>query len=227
MVVLGVVEGPGRGDLGRDLALARARERVAVAAGRQVGGLGLLLADRVDGGAVLGADVVALAHALRRVVDLPERLEEIVVGDLGGVERDQDGLRVAGAAGADLVVGRVRRRPTLVADGRRVHAGQRPEGTLGAPEAAEAEVGDLDPLRERRGQRGAQNRVDGGHRHRGVATRQRVLGAGQGRLVAGREEHLHHRICRVAERYAALGRRTLTLSRPLGEVAEWLKALPC
>ena len=84
-------------------------------------------------------DVVALAHALRRVVVLPERLEELLVGDPRRVERDLDDLGVAGPAGADLLVGRVRRVAAGVADGRGHDAGELPEVLLVAPEAAEAE----------------------------------------------------------------------------------------
>ena len=56
-----------------------------------------------------GCHVVALAHALRRVVALPEDLQQLAVGDLLGVEHHQHDLAVTGAAGADLLVGRVRR----------------------------------------------------------------------------------------------------------------------
>src|SRR5262245_38022807 len=74
VVRLGVVEAAERLDLGRDLPLAGARQlgRVAVA-GRLHGGA-LRPRREVDRGAVLGAVVVALAHALGRVVALPERL---------------------------------------------------------------------------------------------------------------------------------------------------------
>ena len=49
----------------------------------------LLIRGVVDARAVLRADVVALAHALGRVVLLEERLQQVGVGDLLGVERDQ------------------------------------------------------------------------------------------------------------------------------------------
>src|SRR5438270_7141343 len=64
VVVLGVVERPGVGDLGRDLAQAALVQRRPVALARAARGFGLRGRCRVDGRAVLGPDVVALAHAL-------------------------------------------------------------------------------------------------------------------------------------------------------------------
>ena len=70
-----------------------------------------------DGRAVLGADVGPLAVRGGRVVDRPEDVEELVVGDLLGVVVDLDDLGVAGPAGADVAIGRVGERPARVADG--------------------------------------------------------------------------------------------------------------
>src|SRR3954471_10885941 len=78
----------GRPDLGGDVTEAPARELVAVDLGQLAGDLLLLGRRVVDRGAVLGADVIALAVALGRVVDLEERLDEVGVGDLLGVEHD-------------------------------------------------------------------------------------------------------------------------------------------
>src|ERR671911_717708 len=74
VVVLGVVERPGLGDLGRDVAEAGAAELLLVGLLRDDRGVALSLARRVERRPVLGADVVALAHALGRVVVLPEEL---------------------------------------------------------------------------------------------------------------------------------------------------------
>lgn len=54
----------------------------------------LLLVVEVDGRAVLGPRVRALAVERRRVVRAVEELEELAVGDLGGVECDLRGLGV-------------------------------------------------------------------------------------------------------------------------------------
>ena len=56
-------------------------ELLAVDVGQVAGDLLLLGRGEVDRRAVLGADVVALAEALGRVVDLEERLDQVGVGD--------------------------------------------------------------------------------------------------------------------------------------------------
>ena len=141
MVVLGVVERvvAAIDDLGRDRAVALGRQLLLVHRLRGLGGGSLLVVGDEDDRAVAGADVVALAHALGRVVGLPEGLEQLLVGDPRRVVGDEDDLGVTGPAGADLLVGRVRRVATGVADGRRHDARELPEILLVAPEAAEAE----------------------------------------------------------------------------------------
>src|SRR5262245_9889814 len=68
VVVLGEIE-LGRGqDLGRDRPEAARGERLLVSCLRRLGRAALLLGIIVDAGAILGADVIPLAHALRRVV---------------------------------------------------------------------------------------------------------------------------------------------------------------
>ena len=136
MVVLGVVEVRRRQDLGRDLAAAGGGQRGLVALGRGGGGGGLRVGRRVDPGAVLGADVVALAHALRRVVGLPEAREQVLEGDLRRAVDDEHDLVVAGPRGADLLVGRVRRQARGVADGGRVDAGRLPEDAARRPRSS-------------------------------------------------------------------------------------------
>src|SRR6202012_710601 len=102
-----------------------------------------------DRGAVLRTCVVALAHALSRVVALPEQLEHVLERRLLGVESDEHCLGVARTPAADLLVGRVRREAAGVADCGRVNARRLPEDALGAPEAAHAEDRGLDAVGER------------------------------------------------------------------------------
>ncbi len=185
MVVLGRVERAGcRGqDLGGDLAVAGVREDLLVGGPGRLGSGLLGVGVGVDRRAVLGADVVALAEALGGVVRLPEHLEQVRVRDLGGVVHDPHRLGVAGHAGAHLLVRRVRRGAALVADERRPDALGLPEAALGAPEAAEREVGDLGALRV-----GA---LEGGAQH-GVPLRdgeRQLVPAGEG-FLAGREARL-------------------------------------
>src|SRR5882724_11592022 len=72
VVVLRVVEGRLRGDLGRDRAVTGLAERGLERLARLLRGLTLRRRRGVDRAAVLRADVVPLAHALGRVMALPE-----------------------------------------------------------------------------------------------------------------------------------------------------------
>src|SRR6185503_19440342 len=100
----------------------------------RLGAFALIFGGDVDRGSVLRADVVALAHALRRVMALPEDLEHLFVRRLLPVEGDEHDLGVTGRAGADLLVRRVARVAAGVAGRGRVHAVRLPEHALRAPE---------------------------------------------------------------------------------------------
>src|SRR5580693_9879159 len=90
VIVLGAVERPGGGDLGH--------HRLAMAAGgfelrlRRARGLLLGGIEEEDRGAVLGPPVRTLAVELGGVVVVPEGLEQLIVGDPGGIEPNLDGL---------------------------------------------------------------------------------------------------------------------------------------
>ena len=202
VVLLGVVEGRGRLDLGRDRLVAGRPQVLVVGGQRHLRGLLLGVVGEVDARAVLGADVVALAHPLGRVVLLEEDLEQVGVGDLLRVEGDHHRLGVAGPAAADLLVGRVRRGPVHVADRGRVDAVEVPEEPLRAPEAAEGEVGDLDPVRERRLQRRVEHGVALGDLEGGLAAaRQRLLGGGHARLLGLHRRHQLSESVHLHQRY--------------------------
>src|ERR1700722_18312378 len=113
----------------------------------------------VDRRAVLRADVVALPHALRRVMVLPEGAEQIVVRHARRVEHDTNDLRVTRATGANLTVRRVGRAAAGVADVGRDDAGELPELFLRAPEAAHRERGRLRSGGEGALERGAEDLV--------------------------------------------------------------------
>src|SRR5262249_46202196 len=117
VVGLRVVERPRLGDLRRDLAVTGARELRLEELTRCLGRRPLRVPRRVDRRAVLRADVVALAHALRRMVVLPEEPKDLLVARLRGIEHDEYRLGMAGAARADLVVGGVLGVAARVADG--------------------------------------------------------------------------------------------------------------
>ena len=57
-----------------------------------------------DGGAVLGADIVALAVEGGGIVDGEEDVQQVGVRDAGRVEGDLHDLGMTGATGADLLV---------------------------------------------------------------------------------------------------------------------------
>src|SRR5947209_1944358 len=80
-------------------------------------------------------DVIALPHALRRIVVLPEDLQQLPVADHLRIEHDEHDLVVPGHARADLAVRRVRCMTAGVPDRGAVDAAKLPEFPLGAPEA--------------------------------------------------------------------------------------------
>src|SRR5215207_5025797 len=96
VVVLGKVELGRRQNLGRDRTVTGLGERLLVLAARPFRRLPLRLVVVVNAGAVLRADVVALPHALRRVVALPEHLQQVLVGHLLRVEDHEHHFVVAG-----------------------------------------------------------------------------------------------------------------------------------
>src|SRR5471032_618412 len=139
VITLSVVEHRRVEDLGRDLAHAAAREFLLEDRLRGLGLALLLGREGVNAGAILRADIVALAHALGRIVVLPEGLEQRLVGGLRRVEPHLHHLVVAGVARADFLVGRVGRETASIADGGRVDARRLPELALSPPEAAQPE----------------------------------------------------------------------------------------
>ena len=106
VVVLGRIEGPELGDLGRD---RRREPRLSAVPGGGRGGT-LLVGVREDRAPVLGPAVGTLAVHLRGVVHRPEDLEQLLVAHDRRVEGHLDDLGVPGGAGADLPVARVRAR---------------------------------------------------------------------------------------------------------------------
>ena len=133
MLGLGLPERARLRHLGDHLARPEAR-RVDVG-DRVLGDPLLLLVEVEDRRAVGGADVVALAVAGGRVVDLEEELQQVAVARPGRVEDDLDRLGVAGV----VAVGRVGVLAAGVADPGRDDAGLLADEVLHAPEAATCE----------------------------------------------------------------------------------------
>src|SRR5690606_16275929 len=116
----------------------------ALELGDRLLGDALLVGRRVeDRRPVLCADVGALTVEGRRVVDREEDVEQIAIGDYGGIELYADDRPVAGAAAANLVVRRLLDVPARVAGFDGVNAAQVVEHGLQAPEAAAGENGGL------------------------------------------------------------------------------------
>ena len=194
-------------------------------------------AREIDGRAVLRADIIALAHALGRVMALKEQFHEVRESDFGGVEDDLDDLGMAGAAGADFFIGRVRGDAASIADTGQPDALGLPEDALGAPEAAEAEDGGLVSGRGVRLDRAAVDEMGRGGRDRPGAAGQGGVTGRQGSGLAGEEHRLgipccdrrygHERPKRQSQ--ACEGPRHPLSARPsppaaYGEVAEWSMA---
>src|SRR5204862_5540 len=114
-------------DLGGDPAEARLRQHALIGVARRFRERPLLGRGDVDSRAVLRADVVPLAHPLRRVVALPEHAEQSLVAHERRVEDDAHDLVVPRETRADLLVVRVRRVAGRVAGRRREDAALRPE----------------------------------------------------------------------------------------------------
>src|SRR5690554_3886960 len=99
VVLFGEVERTGLLDLGDDGSCESAGPGQGQA--RCDGGPVVCFVVDEDSGAVLAADVGALAVGGGRVVNTPENVEQLFVGDLLRVESDADCFCVAGSVGAD------------------------------------------------------------------------------------------------------------------------------
>src|SRR3954467_14520665 len=182
-MALGEIE-IGRGqDLGGDETVTRLRQRLLELLLRMLRRLALLFVEEVDPQSILRADVVPLPHALRPIVALPERLQQLVIRDLLRIEHHEHDLVVPGQPGADFPIRRVLGVAARVSGRSRVDAWQLPELLLGAPETAEPEHRTFHPLRIGTGDRRVlQYVVCRRHRH--------LLGAPLQRLVARRHLQL-------------------------------------
>src|SRR5260370_9603735 len=136
MIVLGEIEFAGWRDLRGDGAQTLCRQRLLIGRSGCIGDSALRVADGIDRGTILGANVVALTHALRRVVTFPKRLQELLVRDFLRIESHQHRFGMTGAARTDLLVSGVFGTTAGVAHGGSIDtvAAGFPEFTLRAPE---------------------------------------------------------------------------------------------
>src|SRR5215469_18307378 len=115
-----------------------------------------------DRRAVLAADIEALPVAGGRIVDPPERLEQLRVADLGRVEPHLYRLGVAGAAPADPLVAGVGNMLAGIADNGLQDPVDLAEGRLDTPEASCGEGRALGPIRAVALERLRRRRAGGG-----------------------------------------------------------------
>src|SRR5690606_25856330 len=138
----------------------------------------------INCGAIGCANIVALAHALRRVMALPEHLEKIPIAYHFRVEHDHDRLGMTGQSSACFRVGRIGCYAALIPCRSEPHTRNLPEQALDAPETAHAEIGDIQSFRKRPAQRTARYEM---RRCRGNlcgSARQSILRQGQVDLLA-------------------------------------------
>src|SRR5579863_4356100 len=102
VIVLGEIKRRRLADFGGDRAQALGGECLGITRTRSLSLRKLRRRKRINAGAVLRADVVALSHALRRIVTFPESLEQPLVGDFLRIVDDEDDLVVAGMPAADF-----------------------------------------------------------------------------------------------------------------------------
>ena len=133
----------------------------------------------IDAGTVLGADIIALAHALGGVVTLPEDPQDVLEGDLFRAIDDAYNFVVPGQAAADFLIGGIGCRARRITHGGDVHARQAPEQALRSPETTHADSDHPRILRIGAGEWGAGHVMTLGCRNRIGATGQRLAGARQ------------------------------------------------
>src|SRR5579875_399862 len=142
VVVLGEIEFGRVDDLGGDGAVTPLVELLLIDRLGCQGRLFLFRGEDVDRGTVLRADVVALPHALRRVVTFPECFEQRLVGNCLRIIDHQHTFGVAGAPAANFFIGRIGREAADITDSRDDNArAEFPEFAFGAPETSEREDG--------------------------------------------------------------------------------------
>ena len=184
VVFLGVVERApfGWSNLRCDGAVSPIDQHGCVGCRARIGKCSLCFGRPINRTAVLAADIISLAHALSRIVLLPEMPQEFGCGDLGGVVGHEHRFSVSGAPTADFFVRGVRGNS---ANGGGENAGDTPENLLGPPEAAHTEVDDLKApgprLIRNLAHRRAENRVVNGQ--------QEWIVGSAGQWIAGSEGH--------------------------------------
>ena len=179
VIILGVIELARGLYIGGDGAVAGAGQLLLIAIATGEGGLGLAVAEGVDRRAVLGAAIIALAHALGGIVALPEHPQQGWVVDAPRIEHHQRHFRMPRATGAHFVIARIGRVASGVTHRRGVNPGPLPKQALDTPETPHGKHRLLQVLGEGAAQGRIEHAVARGDRQRRIAPGKRLFGAGQ------------------------------------------------
>lgn len=114
VLLFSIVKWPGGADLCADRAqVADLMHSLSKTGMAGLCGLHLLGRHGEQRRAILGADIVALTHPLRRIVVLPEQAQQIVIADKGGIKHHPYRFGVPGLTAAHFAIGWVGVRPPL------------------------------------------------------------------------------------------------------------------
>ena len=123
----------------------------------------------------MGADIIALPHALRGVVVFPKYLQNFVKGNQLRVKHHLHHFIMAGLAAAYFFIARIGRKTRCIADLRGINALSLPKFALCPPKATHADNHRLHSVRPGRNHWRAQYKMLFRHRHVHVAPGQRRL----------------------------------------------------
>ena len=107
MVMLGVIKFRYRADLCGDTPIAFLSQAGLKTMETVFSLLELFVIERIDTGAVLGPQIVALTHTLRGIVAFPEKCKQVLVVDDGWIKNHQYDLVMSSQTGTDFLVGRI------------------------------------------------------------------------------------------------------------------------
>ena len=124
-----------------------------------------------------------MAHALGRIVALPEDAQQLLVAGLAGIEYRAHRFRMTRPAGTDLLVGRIRCVASDVANRAADDAGRLPELPFRAPETTHRYQDHLETV-ERAIQWLVRDEMSSRDRHPLGSAREGLCGAGYSQILA-------------------------------------------
>jgi hypothetical protein len=109
------------------------------------GGIFLFLIVKENNGTVLRSGKVSLPAGLCRIMQVPENVEKVVVGDTCRIKNNANRFRMAGGTGFNLLVAGILKQTTGIACNRLKNAINLPERRLNIPEASCGKACSLTP----------------------------------------------------------------------------------